>query len=782
LNQAGRDYLVSKTGTIAKFMFISEMDSDYNTNITGAEFVQFGSSSARLVLRYNSKRLENQKARVYFAVAPVPVTIAGMQLVWTGVVDTYEKDDKILTLTLKQNDHKKNRMIPDGIITTATFPDCPEENVGKPYPVIFGDFYPTSTPHGTHEDGIGIDSAGGITGLEDYAPALIIKPWGGSYEEPGEIIIAGHAVLNSFVGVPAFWNGSRKTFERMWAQFAALEPHISADGSVYLEYFPKDRPLTDGSGLVISHHDFIGHAFSVIPSRVVRYDSATTPERAYSGITADHATLDASGGYIDFGFDQQGAFSERELVELVFDLVMVGSAFMTVELYDVDTELNVSGSDGITHDMEGATVFDSTGATFLDDGIVEDDLLVITEGVNAGEWPIQEATLQTRLVLKWNAQSLTNQSYKVLTRGALIESIGGGSITASGQKIIPLTYFIEDPLKYVIRLTQTSGAGSWQIKNLQVRIYSPDVEKPEMIFLDKQGMKYGSWITGRGFTSGYLIENPAGVIEGFARNEMIFATAEIDTAAFDTAATAISGAKLAFQLMERTGARELLDDISLQSRLKTWWDEQDRLTVLKFNEAAHFPNSGMDIPGARDTFTTTGSPLAGSFTTHQIIKGPVIRPIESQNVKNDFIIKYRKNYATGDYAGVLRVNKDESNLNEAYLNGTTNTILKARCASAYAAVKTVNTYEGEAWAIRDEATATALMQHLIERLARVPFILEFDAGPSTLQLELGDFTNVRDDLVQDRFGAAVMNVKKWEIIGYEPDPNTHDVHLIVIEV
>ncbi len=551
LNAKGRTAIVAAAGSPGmkwfRIMFISDSDADYTghpTGSTGEEYAPFTAETAKLVLRYNSKTLDNQPVEILYGLEPLPATISGTTLdrVWTGVVDSWELNDRELTLTAKQNDHKKNPLLPSKIINTTAWPDCPEENIGKAYPIVFGDLYPTDVPHGTHEDGIGIDSAGGITGLRDYAPALIVKPWGGSYEKPGKILVAGHAVLNSYTGLPAFWNSSRKTFERMWAQFSALK--TASDGSIYFEYYPLDRPLTDGSGLVISHHDFIGHAFSVIPSRIVRYDAATDPEKAYSNITAEYATLNGAGAYIDFGFDQKGAFAEREQVEAVFDLVMVGSAFMTVGLYNVDTELNVSGSDGQT---TADSFLISASSSFLDDGISEDDLLVIMDGINAGEWPIQEVIDDHTLDLQWLLQVATGQSFKVLKRGALLENIGAGSITASGQKIFALTYFTDDPLKYVIRLTQTSGTGSWQIKNLQVRIYSPDDEKPDMVFLDKQGAKYGSWITGRGFTSGYLIENPAGAIEGLARNELPLVTAEIDIAAFDAAATAVTGKKLAFQ-------------------------------------------------------------------------------------------------------------------------------------------------------------------------------------------------------------------------------------------
>ena len=221
-----------------------------------------------------------------------------------------------------------------------------------------------------------------------------------------------------------------------------------------------------------------------------------------------------------------------------------------------------------------------------------------------------------------------------------------------------------------------------------------------------------------------------------------------------------------------------------QARLLLWWDEQDRLTVKYVDSTAAFPHSTTDVPGDRDIFSVTGAPSGGYFTQHQIIEGPSIYPVDADKVYNDFVIKYRKNYATGDYAAVLTCNKDAENLDETILAalGTTGAELVTLCDDCYDRTLKVNTLEIEAWAIRDEATATALMQHIVQWYTKTRIIIEFTAGISALEFEPGDFINVRDARIEDLYGTAVMNVKKWMIQKHDPDLNNQTFHIEAIEV
>jgi len=790
LNTAGRAAIVGATGGYFKLMLMSNLDTTNAAAPSGNEYVQFEASTARLKLRYNSQTLDNQNVEILFGMETLPATItnATIDAVWKGVLDSYEIGNKAFSGTAKQNDHKKNCMIPANVTTKEDFPDCPEDNMGKGYPVVYGEFY--DTLYGLQKDGIGRDNPAvpgpvGALGLRGYIPGLVVKSYGGSYANPGQLLIAGSVINNVSDSVPALWNGSRKTFERYWVSIGVSQ--TGANGCTYIEFTPALRTVHSTDGTVLGNEEFIGRAFSVIPSRIVRQD-AVNPEYAYSGTTVQYALLDGANAYFECGFEQQGSFSERDRVEVVFDMVQTGAGTLSVSLRELDVELlSASGTDGSSFTYLGGYYFQSSSASFLGAGISEDDLLIVTGGVNAGEWPIDSVNDDNSLLMKWELAEETGQTYKILSRGAEIETTGG-VIGTTGQKCVPLTLFTDDPSKYILRIDQTVGAGNFRISNLQVRIFMPEDEKPTEIFLDSKGMEYGSWIDAvdrtNSYDSGDLIENPAHVIESIGRDEMGLLTAEIDTTAFDAAATAIDGDVFAFQLLDRKPARELLDELAYQARLFLWWDEQDRLTVKAYDAAAFFPNSGTDIPGVLDIFTITGEPSAGTFTNHPILHAgnDFLSRMPMDDCKNDFVLKYKQNYATGDYAEVLTCNTDGNNLTEGYLSDYTPAALQALCTASETALLTRNTLTVEAWAIRDESTANRLMERLVVWLSKRRYILRFTAGISALRFELGDYINVREDRIYDLFGTAVTERKKWMCIKLNPNPAKATIEIEAIEV
>jgi hypothetical protein len=372
----------------------------------------------------------------------------------------------------------------------------------------------------------------------------------------------------------------------------------------------------------------------------------------------------------------------------------------------------------------------------------------------------------------------TGQSYKIYAHpAAALETIT--AISGTGQKIVKIETQINDLKKYKIRVKIYGSSGYMRISNFQIRMFLSDFEAPSQVFLDKEGAEYGSWITGRGHAAGNLIENPIHIIESIARDEMGLDNSSIDVTAFDTAATARSGMKYAFQLLERKPARDILNDLALQCGAFLWWDEQDRLTVKVFDATAKFPNSRTDIPANLDIFST-GLPANGAFTQHPIIEYPddFISRVPLDDVANDFVINYAKNYATGEYSKTLTVNKDGHNLS----NSTLGAILKGLCVASEAAIQTRNTYTLDAWAIRDDATAEALMQHLVTRKYRRWTVLHFVGGFDCLPFEPGDFVNVRDARISDLYGVARANRKKWMIVKLNPDLNRDRYDLTLIEV
>ena len=802
-NEAGRAAIKAAAGGMFRMILISSRDSVMDSGPSGNEYVTFESTSARLALRYNTMPLENADAEIYLDYVndsgAISTTYSTMQLLRKYLVDDYSITDSALSLALRDNNFRHDPLIPSKVINTDDWPDCPEENVAKGYPVVIGEFFDGT--YGAHESGIGRDTSPGLSGLRDYAPSPVVRiPGASAYETPGRILIAATDIKNSLNGLPAIWDSSRKKYARLWANVGS--DVTASDGSVYVEYVPKSRTYTDLTDQAYSStpakEDFLGTAFSVIPSNVIRYDGATNPEYGYVGDGVNYATLAGANAYMDYGFDDTSAFVGRERVEIVFDMTVSGTAPIEVALYETDSAINtvsgtaLEGSDGVFSTTLGVTSFDSATGTFITSSVSAGDILVIKSGTTAGEWPILAAASQTRLTMLYNATAGTGLSWKVMKAGAKIEY---APVTGTGQKIIPMGLFSDEPRKYRLRFTITSGAGSVQIQNVQIRVFMKDENALNTIYLDKNGYVFGSWIDAAGRSGSYdegdLIENPAHAIESIARNEMSLATADINTAAFDTAATELAAWKYAFQISDQKKASAYLDALATQCKARVFWDSDDKLSIKVLDSSATFPKSGTNNPSGFDIFDTTGTPSSGVYATNPILPNSLkIDRVSMDEVYNDFVLKYKKNYASGEYAelvymtngagtaGSVETNIDESNLE----NSQTLDALKTLCADNYTLYGATRTLTFEAWAIRDAATATKLLQYLIERTTERRYMVTLTTKMTATGHELGDFINIRDARVIDLFGTATAYIKKWEIIEKRTDLDNCEITITAVEV
>ncbi|MCK5603902.1 hypothetical protein KAR91_18590, partial [Candidatus Pacearchaeota archaeon] len=187
---------------------------------------------------------------------------------------------------------------------------------------------------------------------------------------------------------------------------------------------------------------------------------------------------------------------------------------------------------------------------------------------------------------------------------------------------------------------------------------------------------------------------------------------------------------------------------------------------------------GTGIPGNLDIVELDGSPSGGSLTRNPIIPGsfkPLIQ-IPIDDVKNDFVLKYRMNYATGEFADALYMTNGggvsgsvSTNLTEGNLeNDQSLTELKKLCADSFNEIHSTNTLVIEAWAIRDEATAMKLLQAYIEWFTVRRYLCEFRTKRNAIQWELSDFFNLRTQDIIDQRSDERTERGKWKIIEISP--------------
>lgn len=712
-NDIGRAAVLAKQGGILRIVLISQYDLDSDVaDPAGQEFVQF-KNDATLNIRYNSYTLENKNIAIYYGVAPLPASYTLMDKMYTGVVDRYEINDRNLDIESRQNDFKKNKVIPSTIITTDNYPLAHESVIGKAIPIVYGNFQTTRL----HRKGIpnSVNQNNAVEyGLQDMIKTYIYEKYSsGASNAFFKVIIANHAI-KTIGNTVAIYEDNIKEFTQIIGDITAIigmgNAKIQIDrnvpGATQFPYDLTGNTIQPFCGFIPLHYS----EFMAEPN---------TAENCINENISDYTTFlpnDSCYYYLNMYFPREA----YGIIELYRNRYL---CFKTV----ADAGYDIYFKYTITYYDYNNTIHAGTPTVINTDG--------------------------------WHYIDIT-------------------------------TLPDQDILSYYFTFSNVGGAKTIKLYNVAFFVgYRKNITGE--LFISVQGAYYGSWIDAAGrsnsFNENDLIENPSHVIESIARDEMGIVTAEIDTASFDMAATALNvlaTMKFAFQILEQRKGMDILNDLAFQSRLYLFWDSNDKLKVKLFNSAAYFPNSGTNIPGLMDMFTITGLPVSNSFTTHQILSGPDISKMKIDEVKNDFILHYNYNYGLKQYTKTLHVNKDEENLDETICAalGTTGAAMKLLCTNSYAAIGAVNTFEYDCWAIRDETTATALIKHLIERLSVMRWILDFEAGNSAIIFEEGDFINVRDDLLDARFGTAVMNVKKWMVINIDSNPGNHNVKLRVIEV
>ena len=94
------------------------------------------------------------------------------------------------------------------------------------------------------------------------------------------------------------------------------------------------------------------------------------------------------------------------------------------------------------------------------------------------------------------------------------------------------------------------------------------------VFVAGDGRTFGSWIDAGGRTppagqddEGDIIKNPAYLIEDILREDLSIATADIDTASFDAAATELSGWEMAFSIVKQQNSLAMIEAICRFSKL-----------------------------------------------------------------------------------------------------------------------------------------------------------------------------------------------------------------------
>jgi len=749
-NRTGRDLIKDTySNSTLRLMLVSKEDinsSRPGEGIPYNEFVKFTTSTMpTLTLQYNTVKPDNRTAKVYICYADssetLPTDEDNMLQLWTGVVDKYTLAPSVFDMQLRHDDFRRNVRLDTDIIKIedSGFENTPDSNIGKYKPIVIGDF--TSVLN--HRNGIGYftNTSGTVQfGYGNFFKCLIYD----SVEDDVIKALASNHELKETGSFTAFYESNAD-------RFVAITGDISApdDGLVQIDQapsspiFPYGLTSNDNGTSDICPISTYVPVFSSGGSGVTNYTYAIDTDPTNWSVITDN------GQSVTY---KTGSVSYNVSGELYWPFTVVLETEATEGYVEDALRINV-----YTQREEDSTLIEQT-ATIGDEHLNSDGQHVCMYWDTTGS--------PTYNVLKDTTVNII----------VVITSLYGGDPAFNPAK----------PCKY---------------RNLCiVRGYSarPTTE----FFIQGKGVPDDVLGTYTGtLTTQPVIENPSDIIRWFAMAKGGLTASEIDSS-FNTARSTFSDSEqvFAFQLNDDSNKKYLFNfgsqkglihELAEQCNSIVFFNNEGKLKIKVFNVDDTFPNSETNTPDDLDIFEYSGSPSSDSFTRHGIVPSSLnITQVELSDVYNDYQLKYIQNYGSNNFDEILYMDNglgDDSNVDtnidsDDLNSSSTLAQLKLFTSDSYNEMNsTTKSYIYEAWAINDTATATKLLQSLIEWHSRRRYIIEFDTYFSAIAFEEADFINIRTADIESTFGTATMYMKKWKIIEFSPNLSNFTIHIKAIE-
>ena len=825
-NRTGRDLIKdSYSGSVIPLMIVSSLDVAV-TEPSGAEFIRFNPSTMpTLTLQYNTVKPDNRTATIYIGYADssgtLPTAESSMLQLWTGVVDKYTLDPQVFDIQLRHDDFRHNVLIPQYLIDTTTFPNVPEDNVGLPYPVAIGKASELDT--GAHTTGVSRYPSWATSfqdsvylhndGMFDYFPSPIIDNGTGETNDPIQILVGvkdTQKIWNK--GWITTWVDEINTYGRYVSTATQTSTVFTSTlneyalGKVFYDRRQKDGVDREG-GSGITFQGYRGTVITMLPS----YMDASHSLAGYDMdefITTNGATLASKTDFAYTGFDVPAGLVTNNKVEMLFRLSKSATnSVVFARVIDLDKANLFSGEDGTyTFINQGSSKLVDPNVDFTAEDInAQDGVFVSGDGSNAIS-AVNSATRLTVSIFSLNQPDLDSRfdqgsiEYRVTEPNPTAynnntTNFGIGpyilDVTAS------LTRSVENYLIGVGIVNSNNDPLDTVVRYPQLQYYTDNQDIILKLYSDKYG-EHGTIAS----VADTLYEIPSDVIRALAVNHGgLDNSTEIDDDSFDTAQTDLANWAFGFQLpiddktqkqlFTYAGKKGILHELAEQCKSSVFFNNEGELKIKVFDATDPFPNSSTNVPDDLDIFEYSGSPSSDSFTKHGIAPGSYrIDIVDIDKVYNDYTVKYNLRYGDYNYIKTVYMNhgdgddsKVSTNISSGNLeSSSTLAELKLYTSGAYTALNNkINILVYEAWAIRQEATATKFLQSLIEWYSRRRYIIEFDTYFSAIAFEEADFINIRTPDIEDTFGTATMNTKKWKIIEYSPNLGNFTIHIKAIE-
>ena len=601
------------------------------------------------------------------------------RMIGTGVISgDFSYGVKSISLKLLDYTSKYNKQLPTATVTSATYPNAPEKNIGKPIPMAYGDFY-EKTDIGTIPTTL-FDRF--KTFYKGAFPAIITDRFdvGVAGSEARVDSQAIHTLDDD--NVYYYKSGHYATLMGTGVDATSNNPVIEFEGSRCKAYFPLSSSgyTTNGSGTYT-------HLYEANISNGDFGDSNKTILTADSGdwVTVDYGIEPVSklGEYVGvtglakFG-TISGGFAGSNMLSLG------GQPFsLPVTNDEKEAALSFTPDERSSWDFTGGMtlmVFSSSGAKSVEISemgmVVEFDI----DDIDSHEVEELYEILQPRTQsLGLGLPQMWDAGFEKVTR------------TRTESRLVP--------------------------------------SKTDYVYCSGKGRKYGAYIDADSRNQGYnendLIENPIFMIEDIIRDELSLASANIDYATFDTSGNTSSGylgdiyedavgdVKFAFSQYKFINSKDMLE----------------RLGRLCFSYIFIGGDGKFKIKTLRRTDDYSSADQTIDFNDIDLGK---VGKTSLGAVKNSILVKYNHDYGA-------KQNKSEATATDATSAGNTVSGYSLNPSSGDASYMELQLDANE---IIDSTTASALASAYLEIMKDRHDTVDFSCvRPKYNHLEIGDIIN-----------------------------------------
>jgi hypothetical protein len=644
------------------------------------------------------------------------------RMIGSGIIaGNISYDDRLVSITLFDNSSKYHNLIPKNTVAAGTYTNAPENNIGKPIPMAYGDFYEKTdigTIPTTHFDSY-------YNFYKGAFPAIITDKFD-VQEAAVEAAVdsqAIHTLDNENVYI--YSNNT----------YATMTGTVNATGR---------NPVIEFSGAGASFYVPISTSNIASESGSGSY-AVSDEERIGDGSFSNYASWAANSGT-----------TNNSVATMTFAVPKVNS----IGTYSAVSVLVKWGTNSDFEGDNGETFRYTANSVNEDHDTISDNSVTKTAvgSLYSGKTTTFDFEGPIQFSLRSGSDN-TNHSAQIYEAGLVIditsEEIEQYDVVEEYEHFYPTSGYVIQPHGPPIQVSVTAKS------TMKVRTanYSTPA-KIDYVYYSGKGRKYGSWIDANSRNQGYnendLIENPVFMIEDILRSELSLTSSEIDYDSFDTSgntsngyigeyfADAVGDIKFAFSQHKFIPSKDLIEHLGSLCFSYIFISGDSKIKIKTLRQK--------DDYSSQDQIIDFNDIVLGNISQTSI-----------GSVKNSIEIKYNH-----DYAG--KSNKSTATATDSTSQGTTvngfNDTLKLML---------------DANEILDSTTATKLAEAYLYLMKDRKVVIDFKCSrPKYNHLEIGDIVKFSNWDSNIKIYGTAMGTDYYMVTKIEKHPNNTKMEIIKV--